>query len=1081
MKIDSLLEAPNNGLQPTDFDLVKSNANRVFGDALGFYIVEKNNSTNRSDTYIYDEFEIAPEELKSRLFNKFLKDYNLKKSEVKIVDVHAQAPDLNPDGTVNPAELPTYSQRVANTRGDYTDSKGKLVPQKLLELGVITADNVKQVLAQHPSHSINEKYTNALIDRLLTPGTWKPAVILKNAAEFEHATKIKTGKYLSDFGEIAGAVGLVCSSINGNGVRMLPYFFAAGGSIPSKEEIKKEATIHFHPSKTHSLVDSYIDFRGQIVRVSSKAAGGELSGGSGATFAGIFQSIAEISRSKEGVDAFNKLLRKRPQAAQALRKLKILANVASEDDATEMTWLAKVELLRELLTNSEQNVYNIAVTDSDLQILKTLWAASGENLSDMHKFKYVFGRALGSEVDARLDDGSVKVGEFSTGFKNIMRSFNLNKFGEAGGSGAENPKQTDAYNSTRGWWLRFQKALVFAIANIVNRDPDFSFLCTWILNHGSFIQIDLRSSTNSKTEQVVITNISATWPSTAVDKVILVPLAKSSGFSYKLLINSDRDWPQIASQFNDPELEKVYQDDDFGFKDAATRDKLKDATKIGKYDLLRFNRQWEELLGKSGYANFPDSGKSAGKTRNSSTNAQLTINGMFTSLAGANIISSAWKSQPAAVVTDLVAKILKGELDEQHLTYVDRNVEYALQNFHTLSTDSNEFVNESLREDEDDEEEDIPGVKTVQVSPADRAKAVKELQTAQALIRPLYIALQIDNALRSGNRAEVGELEAELTTALGKLKKNTRPLDVNALIKARNTNLDPRNRYRDFVPPGFNKEKADRQRGTTAAIARMKQFLSEFQLVSKVKGTGRRGEPAQYEYKSLVPSFPAIGNFVTGIISGLYDNEVNNIFTEFKTLLQDPNVVEIIKHITLQTVNHPEEIGATLDEDDENVSSNFTSDREVATAIAFIYWSLLIKSYIDRGQTSTPQFKEVVANSARLAKYVYTDSGNYSSYLSSIKSHLADVDNHSVPKIVIQVFSKIYNKATSGVPGFKASWNKLDHANREAVKDQVFDYMTSNINITSAADNIANIKERTAITQVLVQSVQQHLASQETQ
>jgi len=1097
MKISYLLEADKNSIQPTDYTSVKANAERVFGDELGFYVVEKNNPTNRTAVFSYEENDIVgdkeiQEEEKKQALDNFTKKHGLKKITGKrgkisfpdavVVPVYAQSPDLNPDGTVNPAELPTYSQRVSNTRGDYTDSRGKLLPEKLLELGVITADNVKKVLRNHPSHTLNEKYTDRLIDRLLTPGAWTPQIIIDNVAEFNLKTRIQPGKYLSDFGEIAGPLGLVCKSINGNGVRMLPYFFAGGDTkIPSAKDIKKEATIHFHPSKTHSLVDSYIEFRGQVVRVSSKAAGGELSGGSGASFIGIFQSIAEISKTKEGVDAFNKLLRSRPQALASLNKLKILANVASEDDTKEIGWLTKVQLIKDLIDSSEKNIYNIAVTDSDIEILKTLWTAAGENLSNMHEFKRVIGRALGSEVDARLPDSDLGVGEFSPGFKNIIRSFNLNKYGEPGRSNIEDPKQTDAYNSTRGWWDRFQGSLVNAIANIVNRDPDFSFLCTWILNHGSFIQIDLRSIENSKTEQLIITNISATWPSTAVDKVTLVPVSKSSGFSYKLLINSDRDWPEVASNFTDPELAKIYSDDTFGFTDAKTVKNLRDASKIAKYDLLRFNRQWAELLKKSEYANYPDSKKSkeGEKTRNKSTNATLVLNSTFKNLATANII---WSSNPQATVNDLVARILKGELDPQFLTYVDRSAEYALRYFHTLSDNPDEWLNEHRllenTDDEDDDEDDdgeIPGVKSVKITRTDRERAVRDLTRARNLIEPIYFAVQIDNALRNGEDLnQIRELEQRLTLALSKLKKS-QPLNVSDLINNRKTNLEPRVDNRDFVPPGFNKERADKQRGTTAAIARMKQFLNKFQsIIPKGKYAGIR---------RVNPTFSSIGNFINGILDGNNDNQISEINTEFRALLKDPTIVEIIKSITLASINHPPEINAVIDEDNDSVKNNFTNDREIATAITFIYWSLLVKSYIDNKKTDTEQFREVVKNAASVAKYVFNDAGNYSSFLRAIRTHLSDVDNYATPKVVITVYSNIFNKAVSpssrGVPGFAGVWNQLDHDNKERVRDEMFDYMTKNMQLTTLANDAKDTAHKQRLIQQLVAFTKQQLASQE--
>ncbi len=1068
MNVSFLSEAADsvkNKIQPTDYPTVKANAKRVFNEQeLGFYIVEKSNPTNRSEVYIYNDYDLTANEVKERAITGFLNENGLTEKQVTVIPLKSEDAQLDPnfvdDNKIDQTEMPTFSQRVASARGDYTDSEGELVPEQLLKLGVITANNVKKVLRSHPSHSVNEKYTNAIIDRLLKPGSWKPTVVLKNTAEFEKETKIKIGKYVSDFGEIAGPLGLVCSSINGNGVRMLPYFFAAGDArnIPSIEEIKNEATIHFHPSTGHPLVDSYIEFRGQVVRVSSKGAGSELSGGGGATFAGIFKSIAEIGSTPEGVKAFNKLMTRRG-VPEALRKLKILSNVAvgKEDDNS---WLSKVTLLRELVKDNPKSY--ISITNNDLKILRTLWAASGEKLAKMYDFNSVLGAAFGSQVDRDLSatkSNMPQVGEFSQGFKNILRGLELNKYGEMSRSGMNDASQTDAYNSARGWWAQLQKGLVNAVAGVVNSDPEFGRLCTWILNHGAFIQIDMRSKVEKY--QLNITNITATWPSTAIDTVIIKPVTAGSGYKYALDINGGRDWPTISKNFLAGSREEIdYADTNFGFTDTATLKKLGSAREISARDLLRFNKQWEELLGREHTAKFTDKNST---DKNKTTNASLEFNSVFKNLASAGIVSNNWANNKVGTVETLVQRILQGSLDEQHLVYVSRNVEYVLQYYHNLSKDPQEWVSESqvFEDEEGDEEQDI---RRASITSANRARAVKELVRNEALIQPIYYALMVDRALRSGARtAELNQIKTLLANSLSNIGSK---INVNSVLSTRRSDNKPIDKYRDFVPPNFDPNKAKKQSGDKSPIAvKFLQFLSEFRLAHNKKGE-----------VDVAFSFPAIGNFCTGIIIGNYDNLLPKLVEEFGLLLANPELKEELKLVSDTAVEHAPEIKEILNlTEDEKAKNNLENDQQVALAVALIYWSTIIKMYEIRGVTHTPNFLEVAKKALAVSRYVFTDSSNYRSYIDSIKQKFAEpseIDKHTagVTEKTIQILSAVNSAAqrldTAGDPEFRnynRNWVNLNQVERNQVKDQIFDFMRNNPNIVAAATPGPS-GDRTAVT-----------------
>lgn len=979
------------GLQPTDFEKIKNNANRIFGGDLGFTLVSKLNPLVRK-TYSYEDYGVeSPADQKRFLkdmISDFAEDSGIEDTNVKTIKLNAASPEFDNRGNLKANSVDTYSQRVSNSASEYKDSRGKLLPEKLKDMGVVTVANVKELVAEHPDKN-KHVHMNTLVDTLIegTGRPWTPQVVVDNVDQLE-ATGTKVGQYLNDFGEIAGPLGLVCASINGNAVRVLPNFFGDA----SVKDIKNRSTIHYHPSKGHPLVDSYIEFDGQIVRVSSKAAGQALSGGQGATFLGIYQSISEIATTAEGRDAFNKLLKKNRGAADALRKLQILANVATDDESGTKSdsfdsFVEKLNLLQELLKSTKNNKYRLGVTPGDIKILRSLWSNSGSQ-ERMHSFKNILGSAMNSRVDQDIvsTDSRPQVAaakneigdeKFSPGFFNLLRSFNNNMFGEPGTSGVENPKKPDKYNSVRGWWLRLQKSLVYAIAQQVNSDPDFSLMCTWILNHGKFIQVDTRSVVQDGA--LVISNITATWPSTLVDRVVLLPQSAGAGFRYKLLINSDRDWERsIQNRGAD-----AYQDDNFGFTD--TPEKMK----TNRIDLARMNRHWQQLINSDDSmadivsnderrVSYNDPRKRQTSGDNRRTNARTEIDDLFKQAAELKIINLPKNEQQEnSAVSEIVEKILANTLTSDQYAYITRFVRYSLSYLHAASKNKDEFVTEAS-DDEEDESDDV--VDRVEVTRSKREIGADDLARAEEIQWPLYYALQLNKAIIDNDNSNYVKLVSELKQSLSKIGSN---LNVNSILNKRtdNTNKD----VEDYTPSTYKARDSSKKNAKPQSIRLMVDFLKKYNLIADDRGV-------QTDFGSVGDSTARTYRFCASILKGKYDDQISKIRNDFVELLNSGDIKNLINIETIDMVKHSPGIVNEVDDIEEATGPRgYATEDKVISSITLIYWTLVLKRYLEVNAASqdNPQFLKVVQTARSVANGVIRDRNNRNEYLSAINAIVA--------------------------------------------------------------------------------------------
>lgn len=686
-------------------------------------------------------------------------------SDLEIVRYSENAPRIS-GRQLEPNRVPSNIDRVAQ-RGTYLRRDDSTLDlERVKQSGALTVDTVRdQIAAWAGRHNRKMPYYLRFLDHLIDNRDrgFRPTVLVDDIRRMRRAGFSGVTELLNDFGEIAGPVGLLSASINGNAVRVLPDFFRVGNNKPTTEELMREATIHFHASQGHMLVDSYIEYRGRVMRVSSKNAGEELSGGQGASVDGIFHSLQEINSMPEARKRFQQLIGSGKYDA-TIQNLRLVARVFEDTEGSRDNmrgYLAQFELVNTLNRGSLTDT-TIGVGENDRRILKLIWDAAGSSDVGMNEFKHLIGAALGNRPDRDqiLDTGvGRELGQrrFTPEFARLLRSFNLNRWGEPGISGVEkfsyepapgvNPRVLP--NAKRGWWRRLKKALVYRVSRLINSDPNFSVLCTWILNHGAFCQIDTRYSLGGDDKnQLVVTNISATWPSNRVDSVRLMPLPSGEGFRYKLDINGGRGGGD-ESKIVDTDI-----DYDFGFKTQRDRDSVKRRMLPTQLDLARNKGDWTVIEPDGAVGVIPDTRPRKQSLR--ASRSSLILKGLFNDLAEMgytghlpepDYIDREMRDQDlvqayATPSLELAQRIVAGQLDSR----LRNGIRYSINALWGMPV-SPGFSD--LFENDDDEEEE-----TVGQSEVDRMRyyqiAQRHATIAKTIANMFYYSGRVGDALTAG-------------------------------------------------------------------------------------------------------------------------------------------------------------------------------------------------------------------------------------------------------------------------------------------------------------------------------------------
>jgi hypothetical protein len=326
-----------------------------------------------------------------------------------------------------------------------------------------------------------------------------------------------------DFGEVIGPIALVMGNVTGNAQRVSREFLGA-----TTQELMKSATIHYNPTATDPLYDSFIQYDNKIIGVSSKGhtAGSHPSGGTAMN--GLKHAINDVKTNKTSLKLLRELL-KDEENRNMFNVASALADSAERGDKFEKT-LRIIQLMY-------PRQYKAAEMYSDIKhigaLLKTMDATPYRDADDSTR-QAMTSRiltGLSPYLQARFNNDPGRAQKEDTTF--------LDKF------------------------LRLTNA---EIVNTLNNSQRFSDVVAWLLNHSALVQIDLFTSNPEPKARVspqgdysgaiVITNIVATWPSTRVDHIKLVEGRDDLRFmiavnGYEKQFKNREDIPWVDTDFRD--------------------------------------------------------------------------------------------------------------------------------------------------------------------------------------------------------------------------------------------------------------------------------------------------------------------------------------------------------------------------------------------------------------------------------------------------------------------------------------------------------------------------------------------------
>lgn len=342
------------------------------------------------------------------------------------------------------------------------------------------------------------------------PGTGSgvyPMQILSKATNMSQYGIQTVGSLISDFGEVIAPVAYITGNTTGNAGRMITEVLGA-----TTQKLMQDATIHFNVGATERLYDSFIEYGGKVIGISSKGHADAKAAAVNTNISSLSKAINEIKSNSDALDRLRVLFRK-PENKRMFDIVTKIAEDRGRGSKTEKT-LRLLQLL--------DPQYPAKEMFSDLKFLKNLQSKEGRD--ELERYKQ-------SEQPRRV--ANQLYSQLSQYIQTRMQASERKLSTSRGRENITNP------------WDLFLTVANDEIRNTLNSDPLFSEICTWILNHSNTVQIDVysqnpvsegrRASANFG-QALVVTNIVATWPSTRVDRIELQDV-KGESIQFKLLVN----------------------------------------------------------------------------------------------------------------------------------------------------------------------------------------------------------------------------------------------------------------------------------------------------------------------------------------------------------------------------------------------------------------------------------------------------------------------------------------------------------------------------------------------------------------
>lgn len=367
----------------------------------------------------------------------------------------------------------------------------------LRQMGAITLSNINDVFKK----TFKQKKQNVIFKSLLkkfidNPGKRSgmyPFTILDDITDitekydFKDVTTIPTR-----FGEVLGPVGIITDNVSGNANDVILDFLGAN----SHKELMNSATIHFNSAGNDKLFDGFVEYNGNVLSISSKA-----NGSLGTSISSINLAVAEI---------------KRLSSKNSKLKSKL-------SEITEGRYSNYYKLLLSLIQEIPKYHKNLLV-----------YQASNPNYKDATLLKDLEEFSIASK-NVNEDSELLEKFNFSNELKSLYKKY-MNDIVSA---------KKDISKKSVIDILNY--ALVKEGLGYLNNDGDFSNLIIWIFNHSATLQVDtftesnfgkkdpIRKGAKGERNPLVMVNIRATWPSTAVHRAEL--LEDSDRVSFRLKLN----------------------------------------------------------------------------------------------------------------------------------------------------------------------------------------------------------------------------------------------------------------------------------------------------------------------------------------------------------------------------------------------------------------------------------------------------------------------------------------------------------------------------------------------------------------
>ncbi len=561
MKIDRLLEAEKKESGPSGFEKIRSQGVQTFSKkrfrvniTLNDQGLSKLKSANPEaedvtaedvrETLtvndVKDEKEAIVQTFQQFKSSDFLK-YTTARGIEKTISLSAK------DVVVNAVDVSeTAPGQIRQRLYGKSDLSDAATIKKIAAADAITLKNIRQIA--NTGDKRTKIFTGILDEFINNPGTKNfPVTVLNDTTQIVKTYGFdNTADIINDFAEVLAPVGLLTDNLNGNGQRLIADFLGAN----SMQELANGATMHFQPGRNFPLVDSYVEYNGRVVSISSKS-----NGGAAASFAGFSNSIREIEENPTAKKMFDELL-SNPRFAQAYEVLKAIISTDTEDEELieAKTSTAKIEksggnvkmttgmlsmesyidrayTLINLLKRTaigRTTLQNIELTSDDVKLMKSF--IKDKNVSTLGAWK---------DNDKLTADFQQMFDKFSPGFKHLFVYYRSPE--NAMGRAFQQGNKLTTVKTKNSIWTAFKNGCAFHINNALNKDQAYSDLATWIFNHGAIIQVNFVTSqgynwstkhknydfrgngyltqANKNAQPLVFYNMIATWPSTGVDAV----------------------------------------------------------------------------------------------------------------------------------------------------------------------------------------------------------------------------------------------------------------------------------------------------------------------------------------------------------------------------------------------------------------------------------------------------------------------------------------------------------------------------------------------------------------------------------